>query len=170
MHSISAIHMVYNQQTNYCSWIKDWSNDNIQIKFFRPLASSYGTKTKTKSSSQCLGLTIDKKLPWQDHIRNVCNLFNKKLVVLKPIKLLPQFTLESIYFNLIIPSVVYNLVVWGSVSPLLMKDIERIHMRAIRIVCKLPVTTPADEIRQLRQWNPISLYYVKRLLVLTYQS
>ena len=51
-----------------------------------------------------------------------------------------------------------------------MEDIERIHMRAIRIVCKLPMTTPADEIRNLRQWNPISLYYVKRLLVLTYQS
>ena len=43
-------------------------------------------------------------------------------------------------------------------------------MRAIRTVCKLPMTTPVDEIRKLRQWNPISLYYVKRLLVLTYQS
>ena len=51
-----------------------------------------------------------------------------------------------------------------------MEDIERIHMRAIRIICKLPMTTPAAEIRKLKQWNPISLYYVKRLLVLTYQS
>ena len=68
------------------------------------------------------------------------------------------------------PSVVYNIVVWGSVSPSLMEDIERIHTRAIRIVCKLPMTTLADEIRKLRLWNPISLYYVKRLLVLTYQS
>ena len=78
--------------------------------------------------------------------------------------------MESIYFNSIIPSVVYNIVVWGSVSPSLMEDIERIHLRAIRIVCKLPMTTSADEIKKLRQWNPISLYYVKRLLVLTYQS
>ena len=51
-----------------------------------------------------------------------------------------------------------------------MEDIERIHMRAIRVVCKLPMTTSTDEIKKLRQWNPISLYYVKRLLVLTYQS
>ena len=51
-----------------------------------------------------------------------------------------------------------------------MVDIKRVHMRAIRIVCKLPMTTLADEIRKLRQWNPISLCYVKRLLVLTYQS
>ena len=49
-----------------------------------------------------------------------------------------------------------------------MEDIERIHMRAIRVVCKLPMTTSADEIKKLRRWNLISLYYVKRLLVLTY--
>ena len=140
--------------------------------FIGPLpALRYSTKTiEFKSSSKCLGLTIDNKLSWQDHIRNVCSLFNKKLAVLKRIKFLPQSTLESIYFNSIIPSVVYNIVVWGSVSPSLMEDIERIHMRAIRVVCKLPMTTSTDEIKKLRQWNPISLYYVKRLLVLTYQS
>ena len=140
--------------------------------FIGPLpALRYGTKTiELKSSSKCLGLTIDNKLSWQDHIRNVCILFNKKLAVLKQIKFLPQSILESIYFNSIIPSVVYNIVVWGSASPSLMEDIQRIHMKAIRIVCKLPMTTPADEIKKLRQWNPISLYYVKRLLVLTYQS
>ena len=59
-----------------------------------------------------------------------------------------------------------NIVVWGSVFSSLMEDIERIHMRAIRVDCKLPMTTSADEIKKLRQWNPISLYYVKRLLVL----
>ena len=32
------------------------------------------------------------------------------------------------------------------------------------------MTTPTDEIKKLRQWNPISSYYVKRLLVVTYQS
>ena len=41
-----------------------------------------------------------------------------------------------------------------------MEDIDRIHMRAIRVVCKLPMITSADEIKKMRQWNPISLYYV----------
>ena len=41
--------------------------------FIGPLpALRYGTKTiKLKSSSKCLGLTIDNKLSWQDHIRNL---------------------------------------------------------------------------------------------------
>ena len=117
-----------------------------------PPALRYGTKTiELKPSSKCLGLTIDNKLSFQDHNRNVCNLFNKKLAVLKRIKFLPQSTLQTIYFNSVIPSVVYNIVVWGFVSLSLMGDIERIHIRAIRIVCKLPMATPADEIRKLRK-------------------
>ena len=47
-----------------------------------------------------------------------------------------------------------------------MEDIERIHKR----VYKLPMTTPTDEIKKFRQWNPISLYYVRMLVVVTYQS
>ena len=53
--------------------------------------------------------------------------------------------MESIYFNAIIPGVVHNIVVWGSVSSALMEDIERIHIRALKIVYKLPMTTPTDE-------------------------
>ena len=64
----------------------------------------------------------------------------------------------------------YNIVVWGSVSLELREDIERIHMRALKIVYKLPMTTPTDEIKKMRQWNPISLYYVKMPVVVTYRS
>ena len=64
----------------------------------------------------------------------------------------------------------YNIVVWGSVSLELREDIERIHMRALKIVYKLPMTTPTDEIKKLRQWNPISSYYVKMPVVVTCRS
>ena len=72
--------------------------------------------------------------------------------------------------NSIIPSVVYNIVVWGSVSLELREDIERIHMRALKIVYELPMTTPTDEIKKLRKWNPISSYYVKMPVVVTCRS
>ena len=51
-----------------------------------------------------------------------------------------------------------------------MEDIARIHMRALKIVYKLLITTPTDESKKLRQWNPISSYYVKMLVVVTYRS
>ena len=61
-----------------------------------------------------------------------------------------------------LPDVVYNIVVWA-LSSALTEGIESIHMRAWKIVYKLPMTTPTDEIKKLRQWNPISSCYVKRL-------
>ena len=78
---------------------------------------------------------LDNRLSWQDHIKNICKLFNNELAVLKRIKFLPQSILESesIYFSPIILSVVSNIVVWGSVSLVLMKDIERIDKRALKL-------------------------------------
>ena len=71
--------------------------------------------------------------------------------------------------NSTIPSVVYN-IVWGSVSSELREHIERIQRRALKIVYKLPMTTPTDEIKKLRQWNRTSSYYVKMPVVVTYRS
>ena len=157
---ISSLRQILFQLHTWCTAIRLIAHESkteamiiSRSNFIGPLpALTYGTKTiELKSSFKCLGLTIDNRLSWQDHIRNICKLFNKKLAVLKRIKFLPHSILESIYFNSIIPSVVYNIVVWGSVSSALMEDIERIHMRALQIVYKLPMTTPTDEIKKLRQ-------------------
>ena len=95
-----------------------------------PPALIYVTKTiELKSSSKCLGSTIDNRLSWQDHIGDICKMINKKLAVLKRIKFQPQSILESIYFNSTIPDVVYNIVVWA-LSSALTEGIESIHMRA----------------------------------------
>ena len=95
-----------------------------------PPALIYVTKTiELKSSSKCLGSTIDNRLSWQDHIGDIYKMINKKLAVLKRIKFQPQSILESIYFNSTIPDVVYNIVVWA-LSSALTEGIESIHMRA----------------------------------------
>ena len=57
----------------------------------------------------CLGLTIDNKLSWQEHIKNVCKSFSNKVAVLKRIKFLPKPVLETIYYKTIIPSVLYGM-------------------------------------------------------------
>jgi hypothetical protein len=76
-----------------------------------------------KTSSQSLGLTIDDKLSWQDHTKNVCKSFNSKLSVLKRIQFLPNSALETVYFKTILPSILYGIVAWGSCSSALMEDI-----------------------------------------------
>jgi hypothetical protein len=58
-----------------------------------------------KSSSVCLGLTIDDKLSWAHHTRKLCSSFNSKVKDLRRIRFLPKDILEKIYFKTVIPSV-----------------------------------------------------------------
>ena len=107
-------------------WDKIWGFIVIETWFIGPLPLlKYGQSViKFNSSSQCLGLTIDKNLSWNEHIKAVCKTFNKKLGILKRIKFLPKSILETIYFKTIIPSVLYGIAVWGSCSLALMEEVE----------------------------------------------
>ena len=84
--------------------------------FVGPLPSlRYGNSTiEYKVSCKCLGLTIDNRLSWQEHTKNVCDSFSKKVSVLKQIKLLPKPVFQKIYYPTILPSFLYGIVVWGS--------------------------------------------------------
>ena len=138
--------------------------------FIGPLPRlTYGNSTiEYKQSSKCLWLTIDSKLSWQEHIKNVCKSFSNKVAVLKRIKFLPKPVLETIYYKTIIPSVLYGIAIWGSCSSALLDAIDRIHLRGTRIINNLPQYIHSDHITNARHWNPILSFYIKRLLVITY--
>ena len=127
------------------------SNQN----FISPLPSLvYGNSTvEYKQSSKCLGLTIDSKLSWQEHIKYVCNSFSNKFAVLKRINFLPKPDLETIYCKTIIPSVLYGIVAWGSCSAALSDDTERIHLREPRVINNLPHYIHTDPITNTQYWN-----------------
>jgi len=93
-----------------------------------------------------------------------------KIAVLRRINFLPTSILQTIYFKTVLPSVLYGIVIWGSCSPTLMEDIERAHIRATKLIYKLPKDTNANEFTKLKGWYPISYYYTKRLLVETYKA
>ena len=88
------------------------------------------------SSTKCLGVTIDDKLSWSQHITSVRSAFNAKIKMLRRINFLSTSILETFYYKIVIPSVLYGIVIWGSGPKL--KDLEMIHIRAARLIHKLP--------------------------------
>jgi hypothetical protein len=140
--------------------------------FIGPLTQlKYGHNIiKFSTTSKCLGITIDQHLSWTEHVNAVCITYNKKLAVLKRIKFLPKSVLETVYFRTVIPSVLYSIAVWGSCSPALMEKVERIHLRAARLIHNLPRDATVDSMKKLKGWSPISYYYTKRILSITYKS
>ena len=96
------------------------------------------------SSTNCLEVTIDDKLSWSQHITLAQSAFNAKVKMFRLINFLSTSILETFYYKIVIPSVLYGIVIWGSGPKL--KDLEMIHIRAARLIHKLPTSFKDSDI------------------------
>ena len=63
------------------------------------------------SSTNCLGVTIDGKLSCSQHITLGRSAFNAKVKMLRRIIFLSTSILETLYYKIVIPSVLYGIVI-----------------------------------------------------------
>eukprot|EP00794_Sanderia_malayensis_P014433 gene14433-15937_t len=125
---------------------------------------------KYVTESKCLGMIVDNRLSWKNHIKKASVNLGKKVKQLKRMKSLPAEVLGTIYFRGILPSTTYGIGVWGSCSPQLLEDLERVHRRAGRIIHKIPKRVPQDQILEQAKWKSISFMYKKRIACLAHQA
>ena len=77
------------------------------------------------------GITIDKHLPWKEHIYLIANKISRTVVVINRLKnYIPQNVLLTIYNTLIIPHLNYGILQWGFNSDRILK----IHKKAVRSI------------------------------------
>ena len=110
------------------------------------------------NKTHCLGFTIDNKLSWGYHIKDLTTSMTKKVKLLHRFKSLPSQILEPIYFKGILPSVTYGISVWGNCSEAKLDGLEKIHLRAAKLIFKQQIPP---------SWKSLSYFYKKRLLCLT---
>ena len=120
------------------------------------------------NNHKCLGLSIDSSLSWQLHTRKLSKDFNVKVKKLFLMRFMNQHNLSNIYFKGILPSVLYCIGIWGNCEPSLLKDIENIHIKAARFICKIKKTVPDTEVIKLCKWKSITWYYKRRVACITY--
>ena len=75
--------------------------------------------------------------------------------------------METLYFRTIRPSVTYGIAVWGSCSASLFNDLERIHIRAARLIHKVAKNIDNGKVLDFVGWNTLRYMYTKRILSLT---
>ena len=120
------------------------------------------------SSTKCLEVTIDDKLSWSWHITSARSAFNAKIKMLRCINFLPTSILETFYYKVVAPSVLYGIVIWGSGPKL--KDLEMIHIRAARLIHKLPNGFKDSNILSKVGWMPFEYFYKFRILTITHNA
>ena len=101
---------------------------------------SYVTK------SRLLGMIVDDKLTWIPHILELKKSFANKIDLLRCSRFLPKNVLLKFYFSVMLPSVKYGIILWGSCTNSdLQYSIEKLHCRAAKIVYNLSKDTASRE-------------------------
>ena len=128
-----------------------------------------GKSIEIVRSSKCLGVTLDDELKWDDHVQNVCKSFSQKVKRLYQMRNMPKSALLSIYFQGILPSALYGIVIWGNCSPLLMLNIEKVHIRAAKFIHRIKKSVPDTVVLDRVKWKPIIHYYKRALACKAYK-
>ena len=121
--------------------------------------------------SRLLGMIVDEKLTWTPHMLELKKSFANKLGLLKKSRFLPRNVRQDLYFKIILPSVTYGLILWGSCcNSDLFQSLERLHCRAARLIFNLPKDMTSADVLQRAQWQTLSTYYKLAIFICFYKA
>ena len=121
-----------------------------------------------KNVVKFLGIYIDSKLEWHDHINYINNKLNSSLYAMRKIKhLLNRKHLLTLYYALIYPYLDYGITLWGSTHNSYIKTLFVKQKKAIRIITGAKYnehTTPLFKELKLLKLNDIHDFKVSKYM------
>ena len=94
-----------------------------------------GTKIEEVCKFTNLGLTLNNKLNWSDHIENIVNRASSRLNMLSKVRfVIPRLALIQLYISMIRPILEYASIIYNNCTLSMGQSIERIQRRAA-ILC-----------------------------------
>ena len=120
-----------------------------------PLRANFvisGEPIEQKPFVKYLGVYIDNKLKWKDHIKAVASKVTRAIAIIRYTKkFIPMHTLKMLYQGLVEPHFRYCCSVWGTCGVTPRCTLEQLQNRVIRIITDSPYDAPAKPLlRQLR--------------------
>ena len=86
------------------------------------------------TSTRFLGILIDEKLTWKEHISFVCNKVTKSLGIIRKISALVHSScFLTLYYSLVCPYLTYCNIVWASTFPTYLQKILLLQKRFVRM-------------------------------------
>ena len=97
------------------------------------------------NKSKFLGVVIDNKLSWKDHISFVCRKVARGIgVIIKARKVLHNESLKCLYYSFIYPYMIYCNQVWGSACKTNIEHLQVLQKRAVRIILRVHPRSPSE--------------------------
>ena len=91
------------------------------------------------SSTKFLGVIVDEKLSWKEHIHALTNKMSRSLGIIRRVRgLVHQACLLTLYYSLIYPYLIYCNIVWASTYPLNLHSLLITQKKFARIATSTP--------------------------------
>ena len=121
---------------------------------FNPRIGS--NEVEIRNKTKCLGVQIDEKLNWQEHIKEVSAKISRAVGLLKYSKQYLLFSVVRTFYNSIVePYSLYYCSVWGWCSATEVQHLQRLQNRAARIVRNSANNAPIKPISEKLGWKTI---------------
>ena len=96
-----------------------------------------GVKLPFVKSAKYLGVEIDSKLSWSNHIDGLCRKLSSQLYILRRLKqILPTDDINCVYYGLFQSIIAYCITVWGSALQTYLCKIQKLQNRAARLLAQ----------------------------------
>ena len=106
-----------------------------------------------------LGIIIDDKLGWLDHINSINNKLSRSLYILNSVKnMLPNYILRQLYFTMVQPYLTYGIILWGSTYQSYLKRTVILQKKAIRYMHTHSLIWRPSRVADTPPLLPISRY------------
>ena len=128
------------------------------------------TSIRAEECTKFLGLLIDRKLSWKDHISYICNKVSRFTGIFYRLKdYLPLHILLLLYNTLILPHLSYGIILWGNANPTTIHRITIMQNRIFRLIYNAPFRSSTSPLFQASNCLNISNLYTFNIGIFMYK-
>jgi hypothetical protein len=121
-------------------------------------------------STKFLGVIIDSKMTWSEHIQYIKGKISRSIGMLyKARKVFSSCTLNTLYYSLIYPYLTYCIEVWGKASNIYLSSIYKLQKRVVRIIVSAPYAAHTLPIFLKLKILPLEKIYIYRIILFMYK-
>ena len=104
-----------------------------------------GVPIRKEESSNFLGVVLDSKLKFNEHISHICSKISKCIGIMYRLRPILSFeNLLSLYYAFVNPYLDYCILVWGTTYETYLYPLKILQKRVIRLICKEPYLSHTD--------------------------
>ena len=129
-----------------------------------------GQILECKNETKFLGVVLDSKLSWCNHISKVKSKIAKSIgIFVKAKNILPISSMMTLYYSLIYPYMTYCIEVWGLAADIHLISLIRLQKKIIRIIKSVPTRTPSNPLFKELHVLSLNKVYMQKIIIFMYK-